>query len=104
MLALTSLTIGQWFKRDDNTVFEIVAIDEKTGALEIQYFDGAIEEVEPSDLADENWVAIAAPEDWSGSLDLEREDYGVETGEMYAHEWDMATPLDRLDLHQDSLF
>lgn len=104
MFALTDLTIGQWFQKPDGEALEIVAIDEKNGTLEIQYFDGSIEEIEAGTLMDERWTAIAAPEDWSGSLDLEREDYGVETGELYAHEWDTSTPLDRLDLHQDSLF
>lgn len=104
MLSVTELTVGHWFKRPDGQAFEIVAIDEQAGTLEIQYFDGAIEEVEPSVLLDEKWTAIAAPEDWSGSMDLDRQDYGVDTGELYAHEWDMATPLDRLDMHHDSLY
>lgn len=104
MLALTELSIGHWFTKEDGQAFEIVAIDEKNGTIEIQHFDGAIEEVEAASLLEERWKAIAAPEDWSGSLDLERQDYGVDTGELYAHEWDMATPLDRLDMHQDSLF
>lgn len=104
MLAFTELGIGHWFTKADGQTFEIVAIDEKSGTLEIQYFDGAIEEVEASSLMEEQWKAIAAPEDWSGSLDMDRQDYGVETGELYAHEWNMATPLDRLDMHHDSLF
>lgn len=104
MLALTDLNVGQWFKKIGGQVFEIVAIDEKAGTIEIQYFDGAIEDIEAASLLDEQWSAIAAPEDWSGSLDLERQDYGVDTGELYAHEWDMASPLDRLDMHHDSLY
>ncbi|MDD9892445.1 MAG: hypothetical protein OXT49_02890 [Gammaproteobacteria bacterium] len=104
MLSFTDLSVGHWFKRTDGQAFEIVAIDAKTGAIEIQYFDGAIEEVEANMIMEDKWTAIAAPEDWSGSLDLERQDYGVDTGELYAHEWDMATPLDRLDMHHDSLY
>lgn len=56
-------------------LFEVVAVDEGDGTIEIQQFDGTIGEVEI-----ENWqqlllVEVSAPEDWSGSVDMDPEDY-----------------------------
>jgi len=75
--------IGNWFRRPGGNLFEVVAIDEDDGTIEIQLFDGTISEV---DL--ENWsrmllVEVAAPEDWSGSVDMDPEDYtGTKTSDM----------------------
>jgi DNA/RNA endonuclease YhcR with UshA esterase domain len=38
--------IGDWYKNVHGDTFEIVAIDRDDGTLEIQYFDGTIEELE----------------------------------------------------------
>ena len=67
--------IGKWFRRPDGTLFEVVAVDEDDGTIEIQQFDGTIGEIEI-----ENWpqlllVEVSAPEDWSGSVDMDPEDY-----------------------------
>ena len=39
-------TIGKWFKRPDGTLFEVVAVDEDDETIEIQLFDGTIDEVD----------------------------------------------------------
>jgi hypothetical protein len=67
--------IGHWFRRPNGILFEVVAVDEEDGTIEIQQFDGTIGEVEI-----ENWpqlllVEVSAPEDWSGSVDMDPEDY-----------------------------
>ena len=88
--------VGCRYKAMHGDSFEVVAVDEGDMTIEIQYFDGSIEGLEL-----ENWQAmrireIEPPEDWSGSLDIEREDYGVDLDEpMPVDEW--ASALDRLD-------
>ncbi len=75
--------IGKWFRRPDGALFEVVAIDEDDGTVEIQLFDGTIGEIEI-----ENWpqmllVEVSAPEDWSGSVDMDPDDYvGTKDNEM----------------------
>jgi len=63
--------IGEWYRIRGGELLEVVAIDEDDGTIEVQYFDGTVEEL---DLAD--WQAqrtkgeiedAEAPEDWSGS-------------------------------------
>ncbi len=67
--------IGSWYKTLDADVFEIVAIDDDDGTIEIQYASGDVEEL---DLEDWN-ERVAGPgepaEDWSAGFDL---DSGVE--------------------------
>ena len=38
--------IGDWYESVGSDDFEIVAIDEEEAALEIQYFDGSVEEID----------------------------------------------------------
>jgi len=68
--------IGKWYLDNaDKQLFEIVAIEEEDDTIEIQYFDGSIEELD-SELWDEMELTSAAPpEDWSGPFDdLEADD------------------------------
>ena len=82
-MAMQYPTIGSWFRRPNGTLFEVVAVDEDDGTIEIQQFDGTIGEVDI-----ENWprlllVEISAPEDWSGSVDMDPDDYvGRKTDDM----------------------
>jgi hypothetical protein len=82
-MAIRFPIIGNWFRRPDGVLFEVVAVDEDDGTIEIQQFDGTIGEIEI-----ENWllmllVEASPPEDWSGSVDMDPEDYvGTKEGEM----------------------
>ena len=67
--------IGQWFRRPNGTLFEVVAVDEDDGTIEIQLFDGTIDEVELDAWRDQLLLEVAAPEDWSGSVDMDPDDY-----------------------------
>jgi len=70
--------IGEWYRLHGEQLFEVVAIDEAAGTIEVQYFDGTVEEFELGDW-NEQWKSGAiksaeAPEDFSGSVDVESED------------------------------
>ncbi len=67
--------IGRWFRRANGTVFEVVALDERAGTVEIQQFDGTVDEVDLEIWPEWPLVEISAPEDWSGSVDMDPEDY-----------------------------
>jgi hypothetical protein len=67
--------IGQWFRRPNGTLFEVVAIDEEDMTVEIQQFDGTIDEIDLERWPDLFLTEVSAPEDWSGSVDMDPEDY-----------------------------
>ena len=70
--------VGAWYKDAAGALFEIVAIDEDDSTIEIQHFDGTVEEMDMDAWFDAEIAAASAPEDYSGSLDIEREDYGLD--------------------------
>ncbi len=87
--------IGDWYRSDRGESFEVVALDEADQTLEIQYFDGTLEEVELDTWNELSAEPVEPPEDWSGSYDIQREDYGVDLELGASDLW--ANPLDSLD-------
>lgn len=74
-MAVAYPVIGKWFRRPNGNMFEVVAVDEGDHTIEIQHFDGTIEEVDLEAWAELLTVEVAAPEDWSGSVDMDPDDY-----------------------------
>ena len=79
--------VGQWYRNVRNDVLEVVAIDQEDGTVEIQHYDGTVEEIELDAWSEFVVEAVQPPEDWSGSMDIEREDYGVEREGMPTAGW-----------------
>ena len=74
-MAVVFPVIGKWFRRPNGALFEVVAVDEHDGTIEMQYFDGTIDEVDLESWPGLLLVEVSAPEDWSGSVDMDPEDY-----------------------------
>jgi hypothetical protein len=66
--------VGQWFQPAGGEPLEVVAVDPDDGTIEVQYFDGTVEEFELQEWRAMAMEAMEAPEDWTGSLDVEPED------------------------------
>jgi len=67
--------VGNWYQCHEGPIFEVVAVDDDDHTIEVQHFDGTLEEFD-----EDGWVAMTlqeadAPEDWTGSLDIEPEDH-----------------------------
>lgn len=82
--------IGSWYRDVTGAIFEVVAIDNDDGTIEVQHFDGNIEEFDLDMWWETPMEHVEPPEDWSGSLDIEREDYGVDLGDVPNEEWSSA--------------
>ena len=67
--------IGHWFMKPGVSWFEVVAIDEDAATVEIQQFDGTIDQIDVKVWQESSFVEVAAPEDWSGSVDMDPEDF-----------------------------
>jgi hypothetical protein len=96
-MAKPAPVIGEWFRRAGGDSFEVVAIDRDDHTIEIQYFDGTVEEIELEEWREAEMETCEAPEDWTGSLDVEPEDteneYQAEPGNTKT--W--ADPLQFID-------
>ena len=95
-MAVLYPVIGQWFSRANGTLFEVVAVDEDGGTVELQQFDGTIDEIDMEAWTELRLVEVSAPEDWSGSVDMDPEDYvGRNNDEMPAGFHDPLAFLDK---------
>ncbi len=75
----------------------MVAVDEDDATIELQHFDGTIEEVEFDGWLELSAEPAEAPEDWSGSVDVDLED--LQQMDTYPlPEW--RDPLDFLDRYE----
>jgi hypothetical protein len=86
--------IGNWYKHENGEIFEIVAMDADDGAIEIQYFDGTIEEIEVDAWEQMEIEEAEPPEDWSGSVDVD-DDEVEELQDLPTENFD--DPLEYLD-------
>jgi hypothetical protein len=75
--------IGNWYRNQETgNDFEVVALDEDAQTIEIQYFDGEVEELDLDTWYELLIEAIETPEDWSGPFDeMEADDLGYEEEE-----------------------
>ena len=97
--------IGDWYRLNGGALFEVVALDDDDGTVEIQYFDGTLEEMDIEDW-DAQWEDGAletaeAPEDWTGSVDVESSDEDGRGTDSSSEERDLrASGLDNIDLFE----
>lgn len=87
--------IGDWYKNTVGDAFEVVAQDEDDETLELQYYDGTVEELDPETWESMHPEPIELPEDWSGSMDLARED--TQPPEIWVETEDWMSELERMD-------
>ena len=74
-MGVQSPNIGAWYyDREDQQVFEVVALDDEQGTIEVQYLDGAIGEFDLETWPQLPLVPAAAPEDSDVAYELSQED------------------------------
>ena len=79
-MAVLYPVIGQWFRRPNGVVFEVVAIDEGEGTVEIQQYDGTIDEVDLDNWPELLLTEANAPEDWTASVDMDPDEAHEQNG------------------------
>ena len=69
--------VGNWYRDFNQQLFEVVALDDADNLIEIQYFNGDIDEMDY-----DAWYGLVAesvppPEDWTGPFgEVETDDLG----------------------------
>ncbi len=87
--------VGDWYETKEGRTFEVVAVDADEGSVEIQYFDGDVEELDSDTWFDMELQAAAEPNDWTGPFDdLERDDLGEIDRAASPDSW--SNPLDEV--------
>ena len=81
--------VDNWYNHlDKGQRFYVVAVDEEGGFVEIQHFDGDVEEVSLEDWYKMNIELGEAPENWFGAVDVgEVDDLGTEVTDTQSGDW-----------------
>ena len=94
-------TIGNWYRITGGDSFEVVAYDEDDGTIELQYFDGTVEEMDLEDwqAEQENGALeeVEPPEDWIGSVDVDPEEDDVRGALGYGDDDDRRQSTNKLE-------
>lgn len=82
--------IGQWYQRaDKGEAFQVTGIDEESRTIEIQSFDGDLDEIDADSWRTLPLTLSEAPEDWTGPVDdVEVDDLGYSQTEMRPEDWE----------------
>jgi hypothetical protein len=68
-------TIDQWYQVEKGDLLRVVAVDEDL--VEVQYFDGSVEELDIDTWREMDIELAEEPEDWTGPFDdIEDDDLG----------------------------
>ncbi|MCC7329611.1 MAG: hypothetical protein IT484_05575 [Gammaproteobacteria bacterium] len=86
--------VGNWYKHENGDLFEVVAIDAADATVEIQYFDGTIEEIDFDSWQELELEEAEPPDDWTGSVDVDDDEL---TDLRDKPEQDFDDPLEYLD-------
>ena len=81
--------INSWYyHQDKGQKFYVVDVDDDAGLVEIQHFDGDLEEISLKDWYDMEIAIGEAPENWSGAMDIgEQDDLGTEVTDTNSEDW-----------------
>lgn len=89
--------VGEWYQAVTGECFEVVAYDVADETIEIQYYDGAVEEIDMDTWLELPMGPAEPPEDWTGSMDVMREDFPVDLDAPGMHDgYDFLDELDNL--------
>ena len=88
--------IGQWYINRHGTHFKVVATDNIEHTIEVQFFDGTLDEIDAYAWRRYAQEETEPPEDFSGSLDITADDFVVAS--TFASKRDWQDPLDYIDL------
>ena len=94
-------TIGNWYRIQGGDSFEVVAYDEDDGTIELQYFDGTVEEMDIEDWQAEQETGaleeVEPPEDWTGSVDVDPEEDDLRGALGYGDDDDRRQTTNKLE-------
>jgi hypothetical protein len=94
--------VGAWFRLNGAAPFEVVAVDDDDGTIEVQYIDGTLEELDREHWkcwVDEHTLEAADPsEDWSDSADVEADEGRTHVDRFSGDSDRRAGSLDGIDI------
>ena len=90
--------VDNWYQHlDKGQRFLVLDVNEDDGLVEVQHFDGDLEEISLEEWYQLELGTAEAPENWSGPLDIgTKDDFGTEITDTDIREW--SEPLQEINL------
>ena len=81
--------IGEWYKMPEGEIFEVVAINEHDGTVDVQYNDGTVGEFDMETWGTLELATVAPPDDSAGAYDdVDGDDYrSIDELEVVREDW-----------------
>ena len=81
--------IDNWYEHlDKGQNFLVVSVDDEKGLIEVQYFDGNLDEIDIHQWHQMELEPIEEPENWLGALDIgELDDLGTSVTDTNPSDW-----------------
>jgi hypothetical protein len=94
--------IGQWYlHQDKGEMFHVTGYDDDARTIEIQNFDGDVDEIDSAAWSAMLLERAQQPEDWTGPVDdVEVDDLGYSETDMSAADW--AEPLQSFEPRKEA--
>ena len=82
--------IDQWYAHlDKGQRFYVIDVSEDRGNVELQHFDGDLEELSLDEWRNLNIILSEQPENWSGALDIaNKDDLGTGVTDTSSADWE----------------
>lgn len=94
-MSLLYPAIGKWYQDTSALhLFEVVALDEKNGTIEIQYEGGEIDEFDFDSWEELHLIAAAPPEDGNAGYGFSAEDHW---SEKHSIDFNCNNPLEMIE-------
>ena len=99
MATITDPIIGGWYLDVENALkFKVVAIEEKSGDIEVQYYDGDIGEYDKDSWYNSTFDFIEEPENWTAPFGgIETDDLGYSDNDFHEPKFEDIDVDDWLD-------
>ena len=81
--------VDQWYQHlDKGQCFTVIRVSAQTDSIDVQHFDGDLEEFSFAEWRNLDIDLCETPEDWSGPLDVDNpDDYGTEVTDTSPADW-----------------
>jgi len=86
----TDPIVDNWYQSQEKSQeFMVVALDDESRTVEIQYFDGSLEELDKDAWYEMDLEIVEQPENWAGAVDVGNvDDLGTEVTDTVDEDWD----------------
>lgn len=66
--------VGNWYQHTGEQKFTVLDLDQEEGVVEIQYFDGDLDQIDLDEWYELALEPTGPPEDWTGAMNAAEED------------------------------